>query len=412
MLKWFKTKDRIFWISAFLLTVFISGPATAAGTDSTYQNSGTITVSGPEGTHVAPNMFPLLAGDTLTEGLSAGSSDSGTNPAGQECVIDSTTFSYTNVVMTYSPDGIQPFTSGVGSASIGGLTPATGAATLTASFPSGGYYVITYNLHMDYTSSTCGNNSANSPGSLSFAVAAGDFAFTLNPGSLNINQGESAPTDAPITSIKGFSSRVSFSTISADAPGFAASGSGIPPPNGTTQNPNQFPMTQYPDATIYVAVGKTVPLGSHKMSIRGSASIGGINLAHDQPFSVNVTQRGLTITRPGAHDEKVSANGNKSGDTVYSYNSYTPKYSVATPNLNTQTFTIGFLGTWSIATSGTNNPVSQPNVNFTWTPNESDDTYNTGIWQVPFGTVGYYVPPPVNNSVIGQIDSPTSSHSP
>lgn len=283
MFQWFKTKNRIFWLTTMVLMTFIMGPATADGTftDTAYQ-SGSFTVTGPEGTHVPPNVFPLFAGDTLTEGLSAGSACSGANGSGQECTIDSKTFSYRNVVVSYSPDGQQAFVTGVGSAGVGNVNSATGDATLTASFPQPGYYKITYIVHMDYTSTTCSNGGADSPGNLSFAVQAGDFDFSLSPGSIVVANGGSGTTNALITSYKGFSGSVGFSRSDKGSdylPEWTVSGSG-------TASPNQ--LVSAPLTVKAARVPFSLTSTPYSLSVRGQSQIGSILLAHDHPLSVTV----------------------------------------------------------------------------------------------------------------------------
>ncbi len=283
MFGWFKTTDRIFWISALLLSVFIVTPARADGTFTLtpLQDPNSITVTGPEGTHVAPNIFPLFVNDTLTENLAAGLVCSGTNSGGQECTIDTKTFSYNNVVITYSPDGIQAFKPGTGSASIGSLDATTGNATLSASFPSAGYYKITYGVHVDYTSATCHDGSQDGSGNLSFAVQAGDFDFYLDPGLVVLAPGGSVTLNAIITSYNNFNNSVSFSSPGENIlPGLLVSGSETPPPNGSIS------------ARISVSIGKSIPFTTsnvtYPVDVRGQAQVGSVLLAHDHNLSVIV----------------------------------------------------------------------------------------------------------------------------
>lgn len=272
MFGWFKTTDRIFWISALLLSVFIVTPARAAGTFTLtpYQDQSSITVTGPEGTHVAPNIFPLYVNDTLTEKVSAGLVCSGTNSGGQECKIDSETFSYSNIAITYSPDGVQAFQPGTGSVGYGSLNGATGDATLTATFPKAGYYLISYGVHVDYTSATCGDSSLDGSVQLSFAVQAMDFSMMPNPTSLDIVRGFDASTLVTITPIDNFAGTVYFSMYGQK--GIVANGSATP---------------AKPD---YATVGvlSSVPLGAYPLTLRGTATIGSVQLAHDVPMMINV----------------------------------------------------------------------------------------------------------------------------
>jgi len=388
-----------FLTGTILLTIFIAAPASANPPSGVYNLTGTqspssLVITTPDGTaHPVSHDPPINAGNSITEKLGANVQADKTNPS--ECTIDdnSTTFSYPSCTMSYSSNGGKTFSAAGGGAGISVDNAATGDATLSATFGSAGYYKIDYKIHVTYKSATCGDGSLDDSEELTFSVDAGDFSFSLNPGSLNINQGENAVTKARITSIKDFSQSVGFSVSGAGtSTGISAGGSGTPPPSGSTQDPVANPGTKYPDAPVSVSVDNTVPLGPQSIFVRGSSIVGTVLLSHDQSLSVTVTKRGLTITRAGAHDERLNASGNKSGDTIYSSISYSNGPSAA-PNLNTQTFAISFLGTWSMTPSTTSAglllPLPHEDVSFTWTPNESNDTYNSGIWQVPYGTINY-----------------------
>lgn len=163
MVNWLKNA-LILSLNAVCLALVVGGVAIADGTQTVtpLQDTSSITVNGPEGAHVPPmTLFPLFAGDTLTEKVGIGFTSLGTNSGGMECVIDSKTFSYANVTVSYSPNGTTWYTpghGGTGSASFSPPDP-SGNSVLTATFPLPGYYQITYNAHVAWTSKTCGDGS-------------------------------------------------------------------------------------------------------------------------------------------------------------------------------------------------------------------------------------------------------------
>ena len=305
---------------AALLLLIVAGSASADGMwgVEASQDQSSITVTGPEGPHTPPkSLFPLYAGDTLTETLSANPTGGGSNASGQECTLDSVTYSYKNVVMTYSTnDGAQTSSTNIGSASINGGNP----ATLTASFPVPGYYTISYTIHMDYTSKTCGDSSAETSAGISFAVQAGDFDFTLTPTYLVVPSGGNATTVATITSYNGFHNAVGFSRGGEIIPpGFTVSGSGTPPANGSVDTP------------ISVSVDKSFPFSMDKtpvsINVRGRSQVGSVILAHDHPLSVLVNF--VWITGPydnskhkgatGPEPNKRNPDGSITTDSILSY---------------------------------------------------------------------------------------------
>lgn len=286
-----KATSQFFWAIALLVCISFVGPVRASGTYTVtcYQDADSITVNGPEGTRTQPGAFPLFVNDTLTEKLTASFSVTGTNTGGNECTIDSQSYSYKNVVILYSPDKLQALKPGTGEARIDHVNSVTGDALLTAYFPKAGYYAINYTVHVDYTSKTCGDGSAENDGHLTFAVQAGDFSFTLNPTSVNIlTTQKSGIVEAQITSIAGFQQSVGFTTTSTQS-GLTVSGSGTPPANGTTQD-----GTSSPNAIVTVSpTSGAFPfsLTPYKkiINVRGSADLGIVFLAHDQPLTVNIS---------------------------------------------------------------------------------------------------------------------------
>ncbi len=378
--------NQISWfcVSLTFLLLLLMGPVCAADmyTLTPYANAPTITRGGVV---VSP---PIRVNDSVSVPISGALTGGGHNSSGKECVIDSTSWSFPGTTIAYSTDDGKTFTTGGGSASISNVDTTLGTATLNATFQHGGYFRVTFDIHVDYKSATCGDDSKNATGILYFAVDAEDFGFTLldptylsGVDALTINQGEGVPVTARINSINGFNKLVTFGTTGTGGTNITASGSGTPPANGTV------------DAPVTVSVGSDVAPSPtpYYLYVRGSSTFGSVNLAHDQPLSVTVTKRGLTITRAGAHDEKVDANGNKSGDTIWSSSSILTGSFLTLHDLNTQTFQIGFLGKWSMTPTitGRAHTLGHEDVSFIWNPNESDDTYNAGIWKVPYGTIFY-----------------------
>jgi hypothetical protein len=112
-------------------------------------------------------------------------------------------------------------------------------------------------------------------------------------------------------------------------------------------------------------------------------------------YSVAEDNRGVTLTRQGAHGETVDAEGNRHGDTLYSY--YQSTYGgdfgqVITQNIiNWQYFTANVVGSWLQYLDGTTYPLLS--FTWTWTPNESQDTWNNGIWSMPDGQLAVDITP-------------------
>ena len=113
--------------------------------------------------------------------------------------------------------------------------------------------------------------------------------------------------------------------------------------------------------------------------------------------------RSVTLHRDGAHDETVDPDGTVHGDTVYSYtNTYWSEYPEGenTDNVdNWQYFHPQFSGDWTVVIP----PVDYPyNISYQWNPSESSDTWDTGKWKMPYGSLnmysGYWVGKPTGAS--------------
>lgn len=99
------------------------------------------------------------------------------------------------------------------------------------------------------------------------------------------------------------------------------------------------------------------------------------------PVTVTEDSRGVTLHRDGAHGETVDADGTTHGDTIYSYLAdYLPRTEEGFPSTedhkNWQVFHPYLTGSWSQRPMI--NLEAGPNINWQWSPNESEDTWSMG----------------------------------
>ena len=119
-------------------------------------------------------------------------------------------------------------------------------------------------------------------------------------------------------------------------------------------------------------------------------------------YQIAIDTRAVTLHRDDAHDETVDPDGTVHGDTTYSYtdkehHEYDPDRGRRLPAFtiedmeNWQYFHPQFSGYWSPAQSGGGldgfHPLCPYDISWIWNPAESDDTWNTGQWEMPYGSV-------------------------
>ena len=98
------------------------------------------------------------------------------------------------------------------------------------------------------------------------------------------------------------------------------------------------------------------------------------NISTAVNYEATVDNYVVTLSRDGARGETQDPDGTKHGDTIYSYGDYINTEDTGleerTDCLNWQTFHPNFIGNWNFP------PGSNPG--WAWTPDESDDTSDTG----------------------------------
>lgn len=107
-------------------------------------------------------------------------------------------------------------------------------------------------------------------------------------------------------------------------------------------------------------------------------------------ISIALDPRSITLSRMGAKGEWMDSNGNTHGDTTYSFQSQATDaingtYKVNNNNWQTIYADYSLYG-WSTKTVNGN---LAKNITTSWDPNESEDDYYHGKWEVPFGNIWY-----------------------
>ena len=107
--------------------------------------------------------------------------------------------------------------------------------------------------------------------------------------------------------------------------------------------------------------------------------------------TANQDDREVVLHRDGARGEITDPDGTTHGDTIYSYEEYSnngvDNSTTENHHINWQTFHAVFTGGWRFLSNYVYPPddsegYAPDNFAWTWTPNESQDTYRTGYWAV------------------------------
>jgi hypothetical protein len=120
-------------------------------------------------------------------------------------------------------------------------------------------------------------------------------------------------------------------------------------------------------------------------SISGSGSMAPASFQ----YSIALDPRTVTLSRNNL--DWIDSNGAVNGNTTFSFND--PTWN----SYNWQAVTATLGGRWSTY-------YGLPNINYAWSPDESDDTYDTGNWEVMLGSLA--INP--DGSVFGTPDTPTT----
>ncbi len=128
--------------------------------------------------------------------------------------------------------------------------------------------------------------------------------------------------------------------------------------------------------THLVQLGKTSP-ATLTRTLSGQCGYGEVQMAYE----ADVDSRAVVLHRDGAHGETVDADGTTHGDTIYSYLAdYLPRTEEGFPSTedhkNWQVFHPYLTGSWSQRPMI--NLEAGPNINWQWSPNESEDTWSMG----------------------------------
>ncbi len=109
----------------------------------------------------------------------------------------------------------------------------------------------------------------------------------------------------------------------------------------------------------------------------------GLNLAAEKDT------RAVAISRRGARSETTDAEGNKHGDTIYSYYAtvFSPYGAQTGPMKNWQEFDASFIGNWSYTDAyGFGGSQTIPDVSWLWSPGYSGATWEWNKWLVSYGS--------------------------
>lgn len=282
----------------FLLTAFLPCIALADLAINISEDPSTVTITKGNGT---VHSSPIYVGDTLTQVFGADSTITGTDSSGNECGVDNLTWSVADSSTALSTDGGTTFNAASASKlSISGSNP----FQLSVTFNATGYWKVYVKIKAHFHSN-CGDQSqggwqdAYSTYNFYFACQVGDFSFSVDPTTLYINQGESAPTSASLFSLNGFAGTISF-----DVTGI----SGISGSGSASLSPNSTNSTQ-----IMVGVAGTVPVSDkipYPAFVTGTVSgQPGLFLHHGQLLSVYVTKRAAIVTSGFGTTNKNDGNG-------------------------------------------------------------------------------------------------------
>ena len=151
---------------------------------------------------------------------------------------------------------------------------------------------------------------------------------------------------------------------------------------------------------------KMVSLPPQTLSVSGGLCEDYQSISSEVDYLAETDNRSVVLHRDGAVYETVDPDGTAHGDTIYSYHSIiTPLEGdqCDTDVVNWQTFHPVFSGNWSLLASGDS---YIPDLDsWSWSPDESSDTWDTGIWSMPHGNINY-TSDPTQSSWQGSPDNP------
>ena len=154
--------------------------------------------------------------------------------------------------------------------------------------------------------------------------------------------------------------------------------------NVTTDTGNSLPFSLWSDGEAEGGTSYYAPNGNlnGRTSANASASVSA---------TANYDSREVVLYRDGARGETTDPDGTVHGDTIYSYEEYdnngVDNSLRESHHVNWQTFHPAFTGMWFFLSMYVYPPddtegYEPDNFAWTWTPNESQDTYRTGHWAV------------------------------
>ena len=255
--------------------------------------------------HINPNIpltdTSIYVGDTVTTSIPGTFSTSGMNSSGAECTASPVDWVWSITSVQFSTDGSAFISIPASTYSSYPITiKGTGDGStglLSAKFPTKGYWQISVHVHVDYTSTTCGNSAVGADlNNNAYSVEMGDFGInaTMNMNPPIILLGSSGAASVTVTPFAGFDGKVNLSLLGA--------------PTGVTGD--VFSVSPvYPNAVqrgynIYVA--ETATPGTYPVLIDGVSGI----LNHAALVSITIPPHTAAISSGFGTTTKNDGNGN------------------------------------------------------------------------------------------------------